>query len=87
MEVNNSNVETLNIDKLRYNSSSKEKDELLQKLERRRKRKILKEITNKKLPVDYYQNIVELENIVLKDPNKENLFELINLYKVIISNY
>ncbi len=89
MELNQltKKFEELNIDEIAFNSTCIENDNLIRKMERRRKRKSMREITNKILPPDFFQNIVELENIILKDPTKKNIFDLIDLYKVNISNY
>ena len=62
-------------------------EEMDLKMARSRKRKFFRQMTNKKLPAYYFQNIVELENIMLRDPTKENVFELVNLYKVFTTNY
>jgi len=77
-------ISNINVDQnLSLNNND---DELKAKLERRRRRKFIRESTSKKLPSNYYQNIVELENIITKDPTQESLFELVNLYKVSFSN-
>lgn len=80
----NEEVSKINVDQ--NLSLFNEDQELKAKLERRRRRKFIRESTSKKLPSNYFQNIVELENIILKDPKQENLFELVNLYKVFFSN-
>jgi len=61
-------------------------EELDMKIERRGKRRFFRQITNKNLPSNYFQNIVELENIMLREPTRDNVFELANLYKVYFAN-
>jgi hypothetical protein len=78
-------IEQLNIDEALklYNKE----EELDFKIERRRKRRFLRQSSNKNLPTNFFQNIVELENIMLMGPTKDNIFELVTLYKVFIINY
>lgn len=86
MELNaQENIMEINIDEALklYNKG----EELDLKMERRRRRRFFREMTNKKLPPNYFKNIVELENTILNKPTKENVFELVNLYKVFIANY
>lgn len=66
--------------------NSKTKHSLYSNMEKRKRREKLKSIVSKSLPKDFFQNIVELENIIIKSPTKDNYFELLNLYKVILFN-
>jgi len=53
-----------------------------QKTNRSNKRKLEKEVKNKTLDKDYFQKVVECENKILKGFNRDNLFEILELYKV-----
>ena len=53
-----------------------------QKTNRSNKRKLEKEVKNKTLNKDYFQKVVECENKILKGFNRDNLFEILELYKV-----
>jgi len=78
-------IELINIDEaLKLYNKVEEMDF---KIERRRKRRFLRQSSNKNLPTNFFQNIVELENIMLMGPTKDNIFELVTFYKVFIVNY
>lgn len=78
-------IELINIDEaLKLYNKVEEMDF---KIERRRKRRFLRQSSNKNLPTNFFQNIVELENIMLMRPTKDNIFELVTFYKVFIVNY
>lgn len=85
LKTTNEHIMQINIDEALklYNKG----EELDLKMERLRKRRFFRQITNKNLPSNYFQNIVELENKMLREPTRDNVFELVNLYKVIFSNY
>jgi hypothetical protein len=46
-------------------------------------RRKIKDVKNKTLDKDFFQKVVECENEILKGFNRNNLFEILELYKVI----
>jgi len=65
------------------NLSDIKHNEILNKIKTRQKNKIKKQIKNQTLQNDYFQKLVESENKILKGfYSRENLIEIIELYKV-----
>ncbi len=65
----------LQLTNIKQDKDNNQKNQIIQ-------RKKIKDVKNKLLDKDFFQRVVECENKIIKGLNRNNLFEILGLYKV-----